>query len=106
MSKHTPGPWEFLGDADDFECRVRQKSSVKKGPGFISEITICENIGNTQNARLIAAAPDLLEAIEALERIKDIWLPDVAEDQHQEEMIVLHKARTIMLAAIAKAKGK
>lgn len=63
MSKHTPGPWEFVGDADDFECRVRQKSSVKKGPGFISEVTICENIGDTQNARLIAAAPDLLKAL-------------------------------------------
>lgn len=63
MSKHTPGPWEFVGDADDFECRVRQKSSMKKGPGFISEVTICENIGDTQNARLIAAAPDLLKAL-------------------------------------------
>ena len=96
MNKHTPGPWEAVSDHD-------WHSGWKFGVAGVVPVnhTITE-----ANARLIAAAPDLLEALEAIERIKDIWLPDCAEDQHQEEMIVLHKARTIMLAAIAKAKGE
>jgi hypothetical protein len=53
MSAHTPGPWCWLSIADDFHA-------------------ICvglETIADTQtigNARLIAAAPDLLQACKRL----------------------------------------
>jgi len=67
MNKHTQGPWEFLGDPDDDECRIRQAASVKNGRGYSSEITICENIHTQANARLIAAAPDLLHALQNIE---------------------------------------
>lgn len=66
MSKHTPGPWEFIGDPDEGECRIRQSSSVKRGNGYISEITICENIQTKANASLIASVPDLLKALEGM----------------------------------------
>lgn len=66
MSGHTLGPWEFIGDPDGDECRIRQSSSVKRGRGYISEITICENIQTKANANLIAAAPDLLKALEGM----------------------------------------
>lgn len=58
--KHPPGPWQFLGDPEDGECRVRQTASVRHGEGFYSEITICETISNKGNAKLIAVEPDLL----------------------------------------------
>jgi hypothetical protein len=61
--QHTPGPWQYLGDPDDDECRVRQAASVRIGHGYCSEITICEGISLEANAKLIAAAPDLLEAL-------------------------------------------
>lgn len=60
----TPGPWEIIGHSDDDECRIRQTESVKHGKGFYSEITICEQINRMGNAHLIAAAPELLEALE------------------------------------------
>lgn len=66
MSGHTKGPWEIIGHSDDDECRVRQTESVKHGKGFYSEITICEQINRMANAHLIAAAPDLLEALSKL----------------------------------------
>lgn len=73
MSKHTPGPWEIIG-----------KTTVQGGPLFIESICkdehvgpICEirsNLkypgcsqedanGRNANARLIAAAPELLETL-------------------------------------------
>lgn len=58
--KHTPGPWQHLGDPEARECRVRQIASVRRGDGFYSERTICECVSSEANAKLIAAVPDLL----------------------------------------------
>ena len=55
--------------------------------------------------RIKSAGVELLDALEAFERIKDIWLPVEAEEQHAEEMYALHQARNNMLSAIAKARG-
>jgi hypothetical protein len=71
MSGYTKGPWQHLGDPDDEECRVRQTESVRNGVGFCSEITICENIRSKANASLIAAAPELFEALEMAMEIGD-----------------------------------
>ena len=68
MSKYTEGPWEAIGeDGDDF--RVRQLTSVKRGAGFSSEVTICEEIRTSANARLIAMSPQLLLALQDAEII-------------------------------------
>jgi hypothetical protein len=58
--KHTPGPWEHLGNPEDDECRVRQTASVRMGDGYCAERTICQEVSSMGNAKLIAAAPDLL----------------------------------------------
>lgn len=53
MSKHTPGPWEVISDHD-------WHSGCKFGVDGVVPVnhTITE-----ANARLIAAAPDLLKAL-------------------------------------------
>ena len=61
MSAHTKGPWESAArEGDDWE-------SVVYVPGTPYEICQCfhsENIDECEaNARLIAAAPELLEAL-------------------------------------------
>lgn len=61
--KHTPGPWEFLGNPEEEQCRVRQTASVRMGDGYYVEHTICLEVSTTANAKLIAAAPELLEAL-------------------------------------------
>ena len=62
MDKHTPGPWAVDST----------KSFYVMGPARLSEQTglthgpfIC-NASTQANARLIAAAPDLLDALRAL----------------------------------------
>jgi hypothetical protein len=61
MNKHTPGPWTITGDRDAIEAQC---------PGAPYKIIIAETIGykhiREPNARLIAAAPDLLAACEEL----------------------------------------
>lgn len=66
-NKFTPGPWEHKKDGDG-EWRVRQKGSVKKVFGGTTERPVCEVVNTIADARLIAAAPDLLEALENLYR--------------------------------------
>ncbi len=65
MTQHTPGPWEYTKVPD--LPRVRER---KSGQGFL--IANCENSSwlpkdeTVANARLIAAAPELLTALEEL----------------------------------------
>jgi hypothetical protein len=78
---HTPGPWIRKGS------NVFTAPTEKRVGGFC--IAQCNTMmdGNTFNARLIAAAPDLLEALkECIERLDAI-----------------NDAPEIALAAIAKA---
>jgi hypothetical protein len=90
MSKHTPGPW-----------RMRTERSIDRGTAY--GIETCEADWkrtrsvvpplyiNEADARLIAAAPDMLEALE-----------EVMSCEENEQMRWAQKAR----AAIAKARGE
>lgn len=68
MSKHTPGPWEYRVTADFLGIfPIASKTEIcslglapaRDWPNGEAEETLA-------NGRLIAAAPDLLEALEAL----------------------------------------
>jgi hypothetical protein len=97
MSKHTPGPWYASLDA---------VVSILGGPGW-SVGPIGRTVAATPNtldedsdgnARLIAAAPDLLEACREL--VADLFKhATFGLNEHEVEM--LRKG----LAAIAKAEG-
>ena len=84
MSKHTPGPWRVVQDPTNLSLQVY---------GQTLALFECWRRSDEQtelaNARLIAAAPDLLEALEFVIR----GVPDTWEG--------VQKAR----AAIAKATG-
>ncbi|KKX25331.1 hypothetical protein [Rhizobium sp. LC145] len=68
MSKHTPGPWSFRTDA-----RTGDNGIMADGTGvFVEAFAEIRHSGENArdealaNARLIAAAPDLLQALEDL----------------------------------------
>ena len=66
MSKHTPGPWkcgmdETMGRYSIFERSKGRESEVAFCNWYLGSSAIGERIAEA-NARLIAAAPDLLEA--------------------------------------------
>lgn len=100
MSKHTPGPWWFAqhdefgrydvgnGDAPMF----RTIAPADSGPGEWS-ITDYRHDHQEANARLVAAAPEILEALKGL-------VSAVEAEGDAERMT--ERAR----AAISKAEGK
>ena len=70
MSKHTPGPWEYR--VDYMECPY----VASKTKHMIADVNLAFVSGKEAkaNARLIACAPDMLEALQvALIELKAEW---------------------------------
>lgn len=63
MSKHTPGPWT-VGTADAPSRGPRRESLDELSRGQYNVFPLPEDDEVQANARLIAAAPELLEALE------------------------------------------
>lgn len=93
QSKHTPGPWRVYCDP----CHYDTASDVKSDCGqFFASVGGKSGWQEQEaNARLIAAAPDLLEALEAIVHTWD----GPAYKHFMRDNIDLAKR------AIAKAKG-
>ena len=89
--KHTPAPWEAcnVGDYSDYDGLCR----VILGDDLRIAVVLGDHDESEANARLIAAAPDLLAALEAT-RI-------VLAEHEPHPLPVLAQ----VLAAIARAKG-
>ena len=92
MSDWTEGPWE-VGQDDENE----QGTVCSKGGGLVAVVThecVMPRPEQDANARLIAAAPELLEACQMVADMAVSWQPltpgDIAE----------------VRAAISKATGK
>lgn len=89
MTNHTPGPWAANPDglihAGKNRLHIAQAATIGMGHAAAA------------NARLMAAAPDLLAALQALE-----WAVDGVAYIQEEYAEQVEKAR----AAIAKATGE
>ena len=95
MSKHTPGPWRIERQNPSPTTGEWMVSGAK--PGYLAEVRDCGSGDEQANARLIAAAPDLLEALTALvglARMRAAPLGDYVS------------ALAVADAAIAKATGE
>ena len=99
MDKHTPGPWQ-MGESHEtaVEVQIAREpfsriatviggSRVLRGPSLSGDTM-------EANARLIAAAPDMLEA---LRKVDDLLVENATEPTD---------LQAILRAAIAKAKGR
>ena len=89
-ARHTPGPWTYCPDEDDIPGH-RERARVEFGR---SKWVNIGPHGNDYDARLIAAAPDMLEALQAA-RI-------ILAEHEPHPLPVLGK----VLAAIIKATGR
>lgn len=101
MGKHTPGPWHaFMGTG-------KARATIQSAGGHVASCSMrnasfykapCDRPEMEANARLIAAAPDLLEALRAIvadhEFCGDDW------GVRRDAWIVTARA------AIAKAEGQ
>lgn len=101
--KHTAGPWRFdkIAYSQDLNFHIQTVDMSHKNT-FIGEVGggLQTNHEIEANARLIAAAPELLEALEEIESMKAIS----ALPEHLHALITAMKIAA--KEAIAKAKGE
>ena len=75
MSKHTPGPWhvmysnQHITSAGGLSVRRIMIHGGKPGGIHHQNVAQCLNEQAEANARLIAAAPELLAALEQIKRL-------------------------------------
>mgnify|MGYP001558852063 FL=1 len=104
-TKHTPGPWKYQKPRGHQHAIDRKYEVVAPINGGGESVIVGEHTGvdclNEANARLIAAAPDLLAALQAIE--DSLQTSDGAFDwiNSKETVAAFADAR----AAIAKAKA-
>jgi hypothetical protein len=104
--KHTPGPWKIFNAYDIGEGEIAftrvgtNETDVLWAGNFSADLVASE-----ANIRLIAAAPDLLEALEmALRAMEGANSTIYWEWNHEDEELT--RAEKVARAAIAKAEGE
>ena len=114
MAKHTPGPWMIYDDGDDEDSSDIINVWIDDRDGGekydIAAMLLDRPVGERKaNARLIAAAPDLLAALEGLVGWFGLYgyllhtAFDSGEiDESQLDWLGLHKVLDNATAAIAK----
>ncbi|HBZ9865171.1 TPA: hypothetical protein MND73_001956 [Salmonella enterica subsp. houtenae] len=94
--KGTKGEWGIM--MDDDEIKIIQSSSLENGAGWRSYVAVCNEVQCSEDAHLIAAAPDLLEALQFAEKA----MTEGRSVTYPEWYGVINKARS----AISKALGE
>jgi hypothetical protein len=94
MTKHTPGPWRVVQAAALPSGKLRNEFSIVGISGTIAMTPHPRNDDNEANARLIAAAPSLLDTLQML-----------ADASNDSPVLMADVVGKIARAAIAKATG-
>ena len=93
MSAYTPGPWQYLRSPS---------GPIRVGPSHNCTVAVAPfpPTGDQEaNARLIAAAPDLVEALD--EMLREFGVDGHGAEFEDGECMVVDRAR----AALARAEG-
>ena len=116
MSKHTPGPWEYVRETEymgGYPCNVSHK--VKVGQGLLT--VGCHGYGwepgeeMAANAQLIAAAPELYEALKEYEKwetaliLDEAWAEGAVPRLTEELYDRLLRLQDVRNVALEKAEG-
>lgn len=111
-AQHTPGPWHVISTRED-ELKVKGPEDewvCDCADGFWSDETDAWIMADDSkaNAALIAAAPELLEALEWFAGLARFLPPDMhdAEFCDQDEVVLQAGHLRRAAAAIAKARGQ
>jgi len=108
MNKHTPGPWHFIDSGPEHQITQLGRFTICSDPhnlGMLRREYVVHGVKTEANARLIAAAPELLRALIGIRafdgRYADGTKMDAEDFKFNRDAII--KAAD---AAIAKAEGK
>ena len=110
---HTPGPWEaYHVVSAGWSVRMASPREGYDRPDPICSMAwwqfdkpgIIDNDISGANAKLIAAAPELLEAIQAALRIEPLWMPpdDENNPEYDAEFAALAMMRNQFKAVVAR----
>lgn len=75
MSKYTPGPWEIERYSDGLIQIVGDVRIVSDDEENVTTVVEAVARGDEANARLIVAAPELLEALQDLDALRGPFPP-------------------------------
>ena len=109
MKAHTPGPWVVAVEIFDNDGAPETAIQALNGAASVA-VALEFGPNNPQmraaNARLIAAAPMMLEALESVW----LWMENQADGQSKGghatfDLMMLREQRDIVRAAILKATG-
>ena len=99
-TKHTPGPWSINRAAATHVQDARERGIAACGGYYSTDAKLAMADGEQEaNARLIAAAPELLDALRGLLAARDSTTMGRERELYEEW---IPKAR----AAVAKAEGR
>lgn len=105
MSKHTPGPWIITHSRSGYPYQIDAPNG-SRGPGGITSVTRWGAIScpsseeGLANARLIAAAPELLQVVDLLIQY------DEHDETEQSGADLWDEVMRLAHAAKAKAEGR
>ena len=105
MSKHTPGPWSVVGGHYPGIKEISGPSFAIKAVMWATDLTEDDYQKRYADLRLIAAAPDLLEALEEVVRVFDSSPPSICDTV----WVTGNRPETLYdkaCVAIAKARGE
>ncbi len=112
MSKHTPGPWGYV---DESPRDVRLKRAHWSVGALEGREGVALVFRDEANAKLIAAAPELLEACQAMvewfRKEKAGWQKDRSTPEGEaawrawweEQLALCDRSETLAVAAVTKA---
>lgn len=95
MSKHTPGPWRITGDGHHIVPDIMGPTDCA-----IAEMVLGPH--REANAAVIAAAPDMLEAL----KFALTPLDALADGRPRDAERFIKRAAAVVAYAIAKAEGQ
>jgi hypothetical protein len=92
-ASHTPGPWSFRDAHEDAASLFGVERCWEVGVDHPASCGLALVPGLEANARLIAAAPDLLAACEAVFKAHDTFLAELSESLEEQLSAAIKKAR-------------
>jgi hypothetical protein len=102
-TQHTPGPWRFNENPTHADLTIWGSEGTAVVTDLGDRLTTYKQ--NCANARLIAAAPELLAALKSIESELSDLLFQRTLDSTLPEFYAVRDARNAARQAIAKAKG-
>ena len=91
--RHTPGPWKVSKNGNDIEMANSDNAGI-------ATLYAISELQDKANAKLIAASPEMLEALKAMtEHYVDLVNSSDAGSWNPEEEDVVKKAREVITKA-------